>query len=59
MTKQRDIERDQAIYDMFRAGKKYGIIAHEFNITDSGVKQALARHRKLHNLPKGRKLETA
>jgi Mor family transcriptional regulator len=48
-------ERDEAIYQMWRSGKKYKAVAIEFEITESGVSQAIKRYRKQHNLPNGRK----
>ena len=48
-------ERDKKIYEMFNSGKSYVACGIEFEITDSGVKQALRRHRKRFALPKGRK----
>lgn len=52
-----NIERDSRIYEMFMSGKSYVACGMEFEITDSGVKQALRRHRERNNLPKGRNKE--
>lgn len=53
-TRQYFIDRDRRIYEMFISGKSYVACGIEFEITDSGIKQALRRHRKRNNLPKGR-----
>lgn len=53
-SKKHFIERDKKIYEMFCSGKSYVACGTEFEITDSGVKQALRRHRERNSLPNGR-----
>lgn len=53
-SKKHFIERDKKIYEMFCSGKSYVACSMEFEITDSGVRQALRRHRERNNLPNGR-----
>jgi DNA-binding NarL/FixJ family response regulator len=48
-------ERDAAIYNMWKSGKQRKQIAHEFEVTESAIASAMARHRKRNNLPNGRK----
>jgi hypothetical protein len=51
------LNREKQIYELFVSGKQYKniVIIIGDTMTESGVKQALARYRKRNNLPNGRK----
>ena len=49
----KNLDRDAAIYSMWLDGKKYKEVATEFEITKSGVNQAIKRYRKLNGIGNG------
>lgn len=46
--------RDETLYERFMEGKNYAWLSTHYQLSESGVKQVLARYRRKFNLPNGR-----